>query len=90
MMRKLLTVGLFVALCVAAGIMGITANVLAQKEYTPVSVRVHTGDTVWSIAGKYTSNKEDIREVMWRIKEANNLKNYNVQPGQELIVPVKK
>jgi nucleoid-associated protein YgaU len=53
-------------------------------------VVVHTGDTLWSIASEWTDKGEDVREVMHRIVEENDLKTKHVYPGQTIIIPVNK
>lgn len=54
-------------------------------------VQVTRGDTVWSIAGRYVGEKEDIRNLVIAIKKLNNLGNdVAIYPGQSLKVPVKK
>lgn len=53
-------------------------------------VTVHNGDTLWKIASNYTAKGEDVREVIYRIEQENNLsgKGY-LQPGQKLVVPMR-
>lgn len=61
----------------------------STSEY--VTVRVCSGDTVWDIAGRQASDKEDIRDIIWQIREMNRLdKNAFLQPGQMLRIPRKK
>lgn len=52
-------------------------------------ITVHTGDTMWAIADRWTEQGEDVREVIYRICETNALANTNLQPGQKLLIPVK-
>ena len=53
------------------------------------TVYVKPGDTVWQIAAKYTTPKDDVREVIYEIRKINKLNNNaNVYPGQALKVPV--
>ncbi len=52
-------------------------------------ITVHTGDTMWAIADRWTEQGEDVREVIYRICETNALVNTNLQPGQKLLIPVK-
>ena len=58
--------------------------------YDNIVVTVHSGDTLWSLAGEFATSKEDIREVVHRICETNNLNSKNVYPGQTLTIPVVK
>ncbi|WP_094604934.1 LysM domain-containing protein [Sporomusa silvacetica] len=53
------------------------------------TVYVKPRDTVWQIAAKYTTDKDDVKEVIyeiWRINKLDN--NASVYPGQVLKVPV--
>ena len=53
-------------------------------------VRVQPGDTVWGIAGRYTGSRDDIRETVMAIRQANQLnRNAVVYIGQALKIPVK-
>ena len=52
------------------------------------TVVVNNGDTLWDIASRYTGEKEDVREVMYRINRANDLNAKYVYPGQVLKVPL--
>lgn len=53
-------------------------------------VVVHSGDTLWSIASRWTEKDEDVREVLYRIQQENPLNsNAFLQPGQRIIVPVR-
>ena len=53
-----------------------------------VTIQVHSGDTVWTIASQYASNKEDLREMVYAINTMNGL-NHNavIYSGQALKVP---
>lgn len=57
--------------------------------YHTQTITVHSGDTMWDIANRWSDDKEDVREVMHRICQANNLKSKHVYPGQILKVPVR-
>ena len=57
---------------------------------TYTTVYVKPGDTVWQIAAKYTTGKDDVREVIYEIRKINKLdNNASVYPGQVLKVPVR-
>lgn len=53
-------------------------------QYVEYRYEVSAGDTLWGIASMVTTDGEDIREVIWRIKQDNAIKNEPIQPGQEL------
>ena len=50
------------------------------------SVVVERGDTLWSIAGA-VAGERDVREVVGRIQELNQLDSADIEPGQVLQVP---
>lgn len=53
-----------------------------------VTIQVHSGDTVWTIASRYVSNKEDLRELVYVITTMNGLnRNALIYSGQILKVP---
>ncbi|SMC56386.1 LysM peptidoglycan-binding domain-containing protein [Sporomusa malonica] len=55
------------------------------------TVYVKPGDTVWKIAANYITDKDDIREKVFAIRQLNKLNNNaQVYPGQALKVPVSR
>lgn len=70
-------------IAVTIGAYGCRADGEAVKE----AHTVKQGDTVWSIAGQYATDEEDIRDVCQRIIEDNRLgKDADVTPGQQLVI----
>ncbi len=59
----------------------------SRQQYVYCDVVVGSGDTLWDIAGRYCTGG-DIRETVFRIAEANGLKNKDIHPGQVLKVPM--
>lgn len=61
----------------------------AYKEYTYKTITISEGETLWNIAefekenNEYYKNK-DIREIVFEIRENNNLSTSNLVVGQEL------
>ena len=53
-----------------------------------ISVYVKAGDTLWSIASQHNHNNLDIRELIYLIKEENQLVSAAIYPGQELQIPI--
>jgi LysM repeat protein len=58
-------------------------EVVATTSY--ISVVVPGGETLWSVASAYASG--DVQAMVEAIREANNLKGYDVQAGQKLRIP---
>jgi LysM repeat protein len=52
---------------------------------TPRVLRVHAGDTLWSIAQERYGG--DPRAGVWKLQEANDLDGSTIVPGQRLLVP---
>ncbi|QOY34566.1 cell division suppressor protein YneA [Anaerobacillus isosaccharinicus] len=62
-------------------------KVSAQPKYESlVEVEVSSGDTLWSIATKYSEGMT-IPSYIALIKVENNLKDHHIYPGQVLYVP---
>lgn len=83
-----IAITLFIGIAVYA-----TVNLIFDKPepvYANVNVTVHSGDTLWSIAGEFGTKNEDVRDVIDRICETNNLKTKHIYPGQTLTIPVVK
>jgi hypothetical protein len=47
--------------------------------------RVHTYDTLWSIASAHYGG--DIRDAIWRIEQRNHLNGTSIAPGERLVLP---
>ncbi|WP_091215700.1 LysM peptidoglycan-binding domain-containing protein [Paenibacillus sp. BC26] len=50
-------------------------------------VVVGSGDTLWNIASSIRKEGEDIRHVVFNLKQRNNLTSSSLQAGQSLIIP---
>lgn len=57
-----------------------------QTNYKQVTVK--RGDTIWKIARENKSNRYDIEEAIYAIRQANKLKSTDLYPGQMLNIPV--
>ncbi len=62
------------------------ADTVVYKNYP---LTVGSGDTLWDIASRHAEKDEDVREVMYRIAEANNLKSKTLHTGQVLQIPLR-
>lgn len=80
---------------ILALLVGVTASLIlhgraSSAEYAaPARITVHSGDTLWEIASAHAPAGADIREVVFRIRRANNLRTSVLQPGQVIVIPVR-
>ncbi|MEE1473475.1 LysM domain-containing protein [Dialister invisus] len=52
---------------------------------------VRPGDTLWDICGEITTDKEDLRKLVWQAKKDNRIMDVgNLQPGILVIVRVEE
>ena len=84
-MKKFLSI-ICCACFLYAGYSAVFADEPVYKEY---KVTVAEGETLWEIAGRHTEAREDVREVIFRIEQANKLNSKQIYPGQVLKVPLR-
>lgn len=76
----------FIAIVLGAGM-----YVQAPPQLISYAVTANKGDTLWDICSKIATEKDDVREIVYRAKQENNIKNPGeLQPGQEIIVRVER
>lgn len=76
----------FIVLVLGAGM-----YVQAPPQLISYAVTANKGDTLWGICSKIATEKEDVREIIYRAKQENNIKDPGtLQPGQEIIVRVER
>lgn len=62
-----------------------------NPQYTMVSRRVMAGETLWEICSKVNNGREDVWEVIDRVRLDNDIKDPGaLKPGQVLMIRVKK
>ena len=66
-------------------------NMVFTEEYVYKNniVTVGKGETLWEIAERYREEDEDIRDVIDRICDANDITQCIIYPGQDLYVPIR-
>ena len=78
-------------------IIAINSIFLNNNSYSKVEVKYKTeytsfGDTLWSIAERESKNnkyyqEKDIREIVYNLKQLNNLQSSDLVVGQKIIIP---
>lgn len=58
----------------------------SKTEY--VTVVVSNGDTLWSIAERYSDGSMDIRQLIYEISKINGIESGQIYAGQEISVPI--
>ena len=58
-----------------------------KKEVSYREYFVLKGDTVWSIASRFKTEKMDIRDYMYEIEKTNEIKNSKIYENNKLIIP---
>jgi LysM repeat protein len=76
-----------VALALLIAVVGLLVSRDVQAVPPDRVVEVHRGDTLWSVARQYAPSDDPVDEVE-RIRRANHLSGYTIQPGDRLRVPV--
>lgn len=52
---------------------------------------IEQGDTLWGVVGKVATDKEDMAKLVWQVTKDNHIEDpANLQPGQVIIIRVKK
>ena len=59
-----------------------------KKEVSYREYFVLKGDTVWSIASRFKTEKMDIRDYMYEIEKTNEIKNSKIYKNNKLIIPI--
>ena len=84
-MKKFL-LGVVIGIAVYSYLPTLFAGEVVERYY---NVTVASGDTLWDIASRNSAPGSDIHEEIFKICQANALKNKKIYPGQVLRIPVK-
>ncbi len=89
--RRGRAVAVVLALAVSIPLMGLGGRAVANEPGRPTEVTVHTvapGETLWGYASEIARPGEDVRDVVARLRELNELSSGALLAGQVLLVPV--
>lgn len=65
-----------------------TSNVTVNNQHIK-EVTVQAGDTLWDIAARTSHTNMDVREMVYAVKELNNISDSgSLVPGSKIKVPV--
>ncbi len=79
---------LTMALTISLGTFALGAQGGKKEKIYYESVRIHSGDTLWSIAAEYKRDGENIEHMIDKIMGCNQMKTENIKSGESIIVPV--
>ncbi len=72
-------------------VLGAGMYVQAPPQLISYAVTANRGDTLWDICSRIATEKDDVREIVYRAKQENNIKDPGtLEPGQEIIVRVER
>jgi LysM repeat protein len=91
-LNKLRTSLLFVVLvffvCISLGFKVTAANFCENKgQPAYIEIIVKSGDSLWDLTQSYYQGNEDIRKIIYRIKDINKLESAEIYPGQLIKIP---
>jgi len=92
MSRFLTSIVTIVALTIILTI-SITNTAFSTVEQKYKTITISSGDTLWNIAQNVKANSlnysdKEIREIVYDLKQINNLKQSNLHIGQSLQIPM--
>ena len=79
---------MFVKLLIILGCAALLWSVAARPTDAhghKVVYRVRPYDTLWTIASRHYAG--DVRDAVWRIERANDLRGATVRPGERIVLP---
>lgn len=70
-------------------IVGILCSRPASSHQEPVAYTVRKGDTLWTICRSFYGDNQDVRKMVWQVRELNGITDPGeLQPGQQIYLPV--
>ncbi len=87
-LRKKTLLPLTLALIFSLGSLVLAGQMEKEQKIYYESVEIHKGDTLWEIAERYKSEREQTEHMIDKIMQCNSMKTANIRYGQKLIVPI--
>lgn len=88
--RRARTLAVLFVLLVAALVLFLFPRTVHTESHNEVNAGIEytvlPGDTLWEIGSRH-AGRNDVREIIWRIQQANGLESAVIQPGQVLFIP---
>jgi predicted Zn-dependent protease len=64
-----------------------SSHLYAAAPIRTMTVTVHPGDTLWTLASRHTADGGDVQDTIDRITGANHLSGAIIYPGEKLQIP---
>lgn len=85
--RKSIVVAFLVLFALLNISMVCTAMAGGTEKNHYIEVKVRSGDTLWELAKDYSQPQQDVRKLIYEIREVNNLTCVDLKPGQTIKIP---
>lgn len=66
---------------------GFDVSTALTKPSDQITVEIVSGDTLWDIAYQYKSSNKDVRQAVYEICQANDIKDGHIEDGMILEIP---
>lgn len=92
--KKMIFVRLITAAAVIIGLSLLFVSIFSligagENSSNFIKHEIKTGESLWSIAADYhNTNSVDLRKIIYKIKQINNIDTAVITPGKELIIPI--
>lgn len=86
--RSCITILAIISFIIIIGAVLMPHIAVSKEKVNLVQVTVEEGDTIWKIAQVYTPHGDDVRELVYYIKQLNSLTSAQIYPGQVILIPL--
>ncbi|NLY70579.1 MAG: hypothetical protein GX076_02695 [Clostridiales bacterium] len=82
-----LTLALILIIVATGTVLGFNDSAGITKEQY-VEIKIIAGDNLWNLARLYGPKDQDIRRIVHRICMINNISAHEIQPNQNILIPI--